>query len=192
MVTFWKLARGGYWAMAAVFLIAGLNCLLCPALSPETLYLFGSVILIAYGIIKLFGYFSRDVYCLAFEYDLACGIFLIALGGIALGCGTPAMTAIPYHLSLGLGLLILMDGLLGIQMSKDARDFGLETWRFLLFSSFAVSAFSALSLIHFFRLSSPSSVLSGIALLAECVKHLCVAFCAIQMELPSSRQNKFD
>lgn len=59
------------------------------------------MILIIYGIVKVIGYFSDDLYCLAFQYDLACGLFLIAMG------------------------MILLDALLKIQISKDARKFGL-------------------------------------------------------------------
>ncbi|MFQ9732082.1 MAG: hypothetical protein ACLT8X_11075 [Mediterraneibacter faecis] len=43
----------------------------------------------AYGIIKMIGYFSKDLYCLAFQYDLACGIFLIILGVVALSIRNP-------------------------------------------------------------------------------------------------------
>ncbi|MFR7396594.1 MAG: hypothetical protein ACLUTA_16345 [Blautia wexlerae] len=38
--------------------------------------------LIAYGCIKIVGYFSKDYYCLAFQFDLAFGILLIAVGAI--------------------------------------------------------------------------------------------------------------
>ena len=37
----------------------------------------------------MIGYFSKDLYCLAFQYDLACGIFLIILGVVALSIRNP-------------------------------------------------------------------------------------------------------
>ena len=36
--------------------------------------------LIVYGLIKILGYFSRDIYCLAFQFDLAFGVLLAAVG----------------------------------------------------------------------------------------------------------------
>ncbi len=40
--------------------------------------------MIVFGAIKLVGYFSRDLFRLAFQYDLAFGILLIALGIVTL------------------------------------------------------------------------------------------------------------
>ena len=40
----------------------------------------------AYGVIKLIGYFSDDLFCLAFQYDLGSGLALIVLGAIVIGC----------------------------------------------------------------------------------------------------------
>ena len=40
--------------------------------------------MIGFGAVKLMGYFSRDLYRLAFQFDLAYGILLIVLGLIVL------------------------------------------------------------------------------------------------------------
>ena len=97
------MARDGYIVMSIVFYIAGLIYMILPEISPMTICISSGIALIAYGIIKIIGYCSNDLYCLAFQYDLACGIFLIVLGVIML-CSSTKL--IPY-LSVGLGALVL-------------------------------------------------------------------------------------
>ena len=96
------MARDGYIVMSIVFYIAGLIYIILPEISPMTICISSGIALIAYGIIKIIGYCSNDLYCLAFQYDLACGIFLIVLGVIML-CSSTKL--IPY-LSVGLGALL--------------------------------------------------------------------------------------
>lgn len=59
--------------------------MLLPEMSQMTICISSGIALIAYGIIKVIGYFSNDLYCLAFQCDLACGLFLIVLGIIITG-----------------------------------------------------------------------------------------------------------
>ena len=46
-------------------------------------YAIGTV-LVVYGIIKLIGYFTKDMYQLAFQFDLAMGLFSLVAGCIFL------------------------------------------------------------------------------------------------------------
>ena len=134
------MARDGYIVMSIVFYIAGLIYIILPEISPMTICISSGIALIAYGIIKIIGYCSNDLYCLAFQYDLACGIFLIVLGVIML-CSSTKL--IPY-LSVGLGALVLLDSLLTIQTSKDAKQFGLQTWH-MIFGYFRSSSTEPIS-----------------------------------------------
>ena len=59
------------------------------------------------GAIKLGGYFSKDLFRLAFQYDLAFGILLIAVGIITLCHPGEAMT----FLCVMFGIPVLADGL---------------------------------------------------------------------------------
>ncbi|MDD6212612.1 MAG: DUF308 domain-containing protein, partial [Clostridiales bacterium] len=123
-----RMARGGYILISSIFYIAGIVCMMVPSISPTSLCICGGLILIAYGIVKIIGYLSDDMYDLAFQYDLACGLFLMVLGIIVLGCNL----RIRLYLSPGLGLLILLDAVLKVQTAKDAKVFGLETWKWIL------------------------------------------------------------
>lgn len=165
-----RMARDGYIVMSIVFYIAGLTYMLLPEISPMTTCISSGIALIAYGIIKIIGYCSNDLYCLAFQYDLACGIFLIVLGVIML-CSSTKL--IPY-LSVGLGALVLLDSLLTIQTSKDAKQFGLQTWHIILVTSIIAAVFGVLLIVRPFHSQRIAHVVAGGALLAEGLKSHCV------------------
>ena len=82
------------------------------------------IFLILYGAIKISGYFTRDAFCLAFQFDLAFGILLMAVGVILIARKNFAVDLI---FSV-FGILILADALFKIQMSVDAKRFGLALW----------------------------------------------------------------
>ncbi len=106
-----KLARTGYILFSILFYLAGILCLAVPNISRKAAAIAGGIILIAYGMIKITGYLSKDLYCLAFQYDFACGIFLLVLGIVVL----IANQKFKGHLLSAVRILILLDSLLCIQ-----------------------------------------------------------------------------
>lgn len=158
-----RMARNGYILLSVIFYIIGIVYMMVPSISPKALCIIGGSILIIYGIVKILGYFSNDKYCLAFQYDFACGLLLIALGIIVLACNM----RIYQHLFSGLGLLILLDALLKIQISKDARKFGLEKWNRILICSIIAGALGVLIIVKPFSGTGGSRIIGGIGLLAE-------------------------
>ncbi|MGN0345577.1 MAG: DUF308 domain-containing protein [Lachnospiraceae bacterium] len=158
-----RMARNGYVLLSVIFYIMGIIYMVIPFISPMALCMIGGLILIIYGIVKIMGYFSDDRYCLAFQYDLACGLLLIALGVIVLACNM----RVYQHLSSGLGLLILLDALLKIQMSKDAQRFGLETWKRILICNIIAGVLGILIIVKPFSAAGICRIISGCGLLAE-------------------------
>lgn len=160
-----RMARYGYVLISIIFYIAGIVCMTIPSISPLVLCITGGIILVAYGIVKIIGYLSDDL------YDLACGIFLIVLGVIVLGCNL----RIRSYLSPGLGLLILLDAVLKVQTAKDAKVFGLEIWKWILTLSIIVATFGILIIIKPFQESQISHVIIGCGFFAEgLMNHLTV------------------
>ena len=133
-----KTAKIGYIMISIAFYISGLCCIISPNVMGRNGKVAAGILLIAYGIIKMIGYFSKDLYCLAFQYDLACGIFLIILGVVALSIRNPKEG----YMLAGLGILILLDSLLVIQTSLDARRFGMTEWKWFLFFSVLSALYS--------------------------------------------------
>ena len=115
---FIRTAKVGYIALSALLCLFGLLLIIFPDTAANVAGVICAILLIAFGIIKIIGYFSRDIYRLAFQYDLAFGLLMILLGA--------AMFANPGSLSsficLSLGLYILTDSLFKIQIALDARS----------------------------------------------------------------------
>lgn len=159
-----KFARFGYILISVLFYITGLYCILSHRLVSEKSAIISGIILIAYGIIKITGYVSKDLYSLAFQYDFACGTLLIVLGLIVLFVYAKFFK----YLSPGLGVLILLDSLLSIQTSIDARKFGIRQWQVILAASLVAGTFGVIQIVI------GSNLTSGLALLAEGFLRQCV------------------
>ena len=84
--------------------------------------------MLVFGGVKLLGYFSRDLFRLAFQYDLAFGLLLVALGGLALVRPEKVLTTI----CVLIGCTVLADGLFKVQISIDAKRFGIRKWWLIL------------------------------------------------------------
>ena len=153
-----KIACTGYILISIVFYIIGFLCIVDPELIQLHSRTLAGVILIAYGIIKIIGYFSKDLYCLAFQYDFACGIFLIVLGIAALCISARFKDA---SLLAALGILILLDSLLSIQTALDSKKFGLASWKYILILSMITGTFGVLIILK------STITFAGCALLAE-------------------------
>jgi uncharacterized membrane protein HdeD (DUF308 family) len=133
--------------------------------------------MLLFGIIKLVGYFSRDLFRLAFQYDLAFGLLSLALGIIVLVRPGNLMNFI----CLALGLAILADGLFKVQLSMDARTFGIRPWWLIL--ALAVLT-GALGLVMVFRPTESARVLVvlfGVALIFEGVLNLSTVLAAVKI-----------
>ncbi len=117
-------AKFGYLIISALLFILGIVIVAYPGFSISVLCWVGGLLLLLFGVVKILGYLSNDLYRLAFQYDLAFGILLISLGAILI-FRSDAMVHIVCSL---LGLYILADALLKIQISLDAKRFGISQW----------------------------------------------------------------
>ena len=117
-------AKTGYIVMSLVFCAAGIACIANPGLSAAVIGRVLGAAMILFGAVKLVGYCSRDLYRLAFQYDLGFGLLLIALGALVLL--RPA--GVLDFLFTALGIAVLTDGLYKVQIAVDAKRFGIPTW----------------------------------------------------------------
>ena len=77
-----KIARFGYLLISVLFCCAAFAVWLWPEYSPQAAYRVSGTILLGYGVIRILGFFSDDPYCLAFHYDLACGLLFMMVGAV--------------------------------------------------------------------------------------------------------------
>ena len=95
------------------------------------------------GAAKIFGFFSNDLYRLAFQYDFAFGIFCELL--TVLLVLAPEQNYEMLHMLLA--MYVLIDALLKVQMSMDARKFGMKCWGVILGTALGLGVAGAFSAI---------------------------------------------
>lgn len=129
------------------------------------------------GVIKLVGFFSKDLYRLAFQYDCIFGALLIALGATVLLRPGGLLTV----LCVALGLYILADGLFRMRMAWEARAFGIRLW-WLIMTAAAVSGLCGLVLM--FRPAEGGQalmILFGVTLVSESILNICTMLTAVKI-----------
>lgn len=172
-----RAAKTGYIVLSVLFCVLGAALWVWPALSTLLLGRFLGACMVLFGAVKLVGYFSKDLYRLAFQYDLALGILLLALGVVALT--KPDSTILFFGVLIG--VCVLTDGLFKVQMSMDARAFGLPRWWLILVLALVSCGFGV-ALV--FRPSESMPVLTallGLSLFSEGLLNLCVALSAVKI-----------
>ena len=138
--------------------------------------LFG-VLIVLFGVIKLIGYFSKDLYRLAFQHDLALGILLIVLGGIMLIDTNNVLNII----CIGVGIYILLDGLLKIQIAIDSKRFGLSKWWLIMTAAIVTGIVGLMLIIRPGEGVRFATVLLGISLIFEGILNLVTALTAVKI-----------
>ena len=165
-----KIAKLGYITVSVLWCALGIVLIAMPSISASVLGITLGVMTIIFGIVKLIGYFSRDLFRLAFQYDLATGFLLLVLGTVLL--------IYPEHViaffCTVFGILVLADGLFKIQITFDAKRFGIRKWWMIL---------SVAVLVIFSSLGNWSvmSVMLGLALLFEGLLNICTVITAVKI-----------
>lgn len=103
-----KAAKIGYLVISALLCMMGVLVIVHPEASMHTVGILCGLMLIAFGAIKLLGYFSKDLFRLAFENDLSSGVLMLVLGSSLL---LHTEGSLAFFCTV-LGILILTDGLI--------------------------------------------------------------------------------
>lgn len=96
-----RIAKWGYILVSAFMCLLGAALIFRPEFSENLLGSIFGRLLILFGGVRLVGYFSKDLYRLAFQYDLAFGIL-----GIVIGI---AILLHPQHLMAFIGITLDID-----------------------------------------------------------------------------------
>lgn len=171
-----RTAKIGYLALAAAFCAMGATMLADPAFPAEAIGWGTGAILAAFGIVRILGFYSRDLYSLAFQHGPVLGALAIALGLVLILRRDLAANT----LCLVLGVEILTDNLFIIQTALDARRFGLNTWWLMLALAVTVVIAGTLLIACPFQQTQALVRLAGASLLSQGVLSFCMALCAIK------------
>lgn len=172
-----KTAKIGYFVISVLFCVLGVVLITSPETSVEWLGRLLGVGMIVFGVIKLIGYFSKDLFRLAFQYDLAFGVLLIALGIVTLAKPNAAMS----FLCIVFGIPVLADGLFKIQISLDAKRFGIGQWWLILLLAVLTCVIGLLLVVRPSEAARVLMVLMGISLLLDGILNFCVAVLCVKI-----------
>lgn len=170
-------AKAGYIVMSLVFCGAGVLFIVKPELSAMVISRALGAAMIVFGLIKLVGYFSKDLFRLAFQYDLGFGLLLIALGILVLA--KPA--GVLDFIFVALGIAILADGLFKVQIAVDSKRFGISTWWLTLVLAMVTGVVGLALVFRPWDSARLLTTLLGAALLAEGILNLCVAVSTVKI-----------
>lgn len=163
-----KIAKIGYNVVSVLFCIAGILFIALPEISTKIVGIEIGIAAIVFGIVKLIGYFSKDLYRLAFQFDLEFGILMVVLGTIVLFHPENLMAFI----AAVFGIAILIDGLFKIRIALDSKRFGIKDW-WLILSLAILAGIIGVALIFDSAFGAGVlTILMGVSLLSEGILNL--------------------
>lgn len=172
-----RAAKYGYIILSTLICVLGITLIAVPDFSLTLLCKLGGALLIVFGCIKILGYLSKDLYRLAFQFDLALGILLIILGLILIF----RMDVMLHAVCILLGIFILTDSLLKIQIAIDAKAFGIRQWWLILIFAIITAVTGILVLFQPYKSAAAIMILLGVSLLGEGILNLTTVLTAVKI-----------
>lgn len=164
-------AKIAYVLISVAMIALGAILILWPEISALAVCNIIGAILAVFGIIKLVGYFSRDMYRLAFQFDLALGIFSVLVGLLMLVHPTSVVMLVPVII----GVFVILDGTFKLQTAYDAKRFGMGGWWGILLLAIVTCLGGLFLVINPFQGANALMILLGITLAVDGIQNLCVA-----------------
>lgn len=172
-----RVAKIGYIVMSIAMCVIGVLFIVLPQGSMRALGIICGVSAIVFGAIKIVGYISKDLFRLAFQYDLEFGIVMLVLGAIIL---VNPQNLINF-MCIAMGLSFMTDGLFKLRIAHDSRVFGIsEWWTITLFAVLSCVAGAFLAL----RPAASSVVLSymlGASFIVDGILNLAVVLITVKI-----------
>lgn len=170
-------AKIGYILTSLMLCTLGVVLIVCPGVSAGLLCKISGVIMVLFGAIKIIGYFSKDLYRLAFQYDLASGVLIMALGVIMIA-RTNVMVSI---ICIIFGIYVLADALLKVQIAIDAKAFGISKWWLILAVAILTGVVGFLLVLRPSESAQILMVLLGLSLISEGLLNLITILTAVKI-----------
>ena len=153
-------------------LLSGLLILtgLLIVVDPGSCIWFSGILLILFGLVRWSGYYIKDLYNLAYQFDFEFGILMIVAGIMIFM--EPGI--IKFYGAQAVEILILAEALFRIRICKQARKFGIETWWLTLVLALITSVLSITAVSLTVLYSKWSLTALGICLVAEGCLNCCI------------------
>lgn len=149
---------------ASLLTVVGVLLLAVPDMADVGVKVMMGSLCVMVGAAKLLGYFSNDMYRLAFQFDFAMGVLIVILGVLTIAGAWKTIDLLP----TAFGIYVLLDGALKVQTAIDAKRFGMSQWVLMLISAIILCAVGAFTTYVSYNdtIASPTLLL-GIALIID-------------------------
>jgi len=182
-----KIVKNIYTVMTICLCVVGAILIIWPEIGLSTLCKIFGIMMIVYGITKMSGYFTKDLFQLAFQFDFGLGIVSVIIGFLLL-FRTNFMIE---FLSICIGIFMLVDATLKIQTSIDAKKFGIEKWWLILLIALLVAVIGIILLFIPFDTAVLVTRLVGLSLWFDGVLNLIVVQSTVRT-IKRGRQDVID
>lgn len=172
-----KIAKYGYIAISVIFCVAGILIIWLSAISAKAVSISFGIMCLILGVIKLIGYFSKDLFRLAFQYDLQFGVLLNIIGIITLVKSEKAMEFI----CIAFGISLIAEALFKGKISFEAKSFGIHWWWITLVCAFVNVAVGLLLALCPVATIRGVNILLGFSMIAVGILNLCVAISMVKI-----------
>ncbi|HOB28260.1 MAG TPA: DUF308 domain-containing protein [Bacillota bacterium] len=146
--------------ISVLFILLGITLIIWPEFSLLTICKLCGVITLLLGLVRVIVYFRRDAFENLFRADLAQGLIFLLLAGFMLFAPKAVVSVIPVIL----GLVILIDSILRIQLSVELKRLHQEKWWLSLILALLTAVLGTLLLFNPFAGSVVLTIFIGIAL----------------------------
>lgn len=148
-------------ASSVIYFICGMVIAFVPEMDIQGRYIILGAASILFAGAGIYGYFSDDMYRLAFQSDMALGIFMAVFGVLLIVNSSSLPRSLPYFI----GIISLIDGGNKFQISVEGKRFGMKMWFIVLILAAAEVALGVLAMIMKFR-GRESDMMTGMTMAA--------------------------
>ena len=168
-----------YLLLIVCSILVGAVLLIWPQMGVSVMCKVYGVFLLIYGLGKLSGYFTGDLFQLAFQkacQDFGLGIVSLILGFVLL----LRTEHIVEFLAVCIGIFMLVDAALKIQTAIDAKKFGISKWWLILMMAVMVAFVGALLLLAPFETGSILVRVLGLSICIDGIMNLIVVMSTVR------------
>ena len=169
-----KRIKWAYLLVSIFFIALGVMLVIRPEMSMIYFCRFLGGVAVLFGLVRIIGYFLRDIDGVGMRYDFATGAFAIVAGAFLLW-RAPEVANV---MDVVIGLFILVDCVFKLQVAMDSKRMGASAWWITLLFTCVALVLGLLLIFDTFKGQKVLSIMMGIALVADGLQNLCTVIYA--------------
>lgn len=169
-----KRIKWAYLLVSIFFIALGLLLVIRPDTSMIQFCRFLGGVALLFGVVRIIGYFVREIEGVGLRYDFATGAFAIIAGAFMLWRAPDVANV----MAVVIGLFILVDCVFKLQVAMDSKRMGASSWWITLLFTCVALVLGLLLIFDTFKGQKILSIMMGIALVADGLQNLCTVIYA--------------